>query len=160
MEPDEGAGGGGFMSVRWFGIPAPLVIAGGVVLVYLLFFRGRSGGGGSSSAGGPDTLTTGDTTVGSGAIQVTVNAGGSGDASDTDEGSDDNPQPNPPPPSRGSTVTVPNVTGQPAQMARRVLTRRDLNPAGIAKGIVTGEKPRAGTKVKKDTTVTLTGRKR
>lgn len=148
---DQGGGGGGFMSQRWFGIPAPLVIVGVALIAYFLFFRG-SGGGGTSTAGGPDTQTVGDTTIDTGAVQVSVNTG-STNSNDTTLG--DNDQPGPPPVPKTTTVTVPRVIGEPAGMARRRVTRRGLEPAGITQGRVRTENPAAGTKVKKGSTVTL-----
>lgn len=151
MDP-ETEGGGGFMSQRWFGMPAPVVIIGVALLAYFLFFRNSGGIGQGSSAGGSDTLTTGNTTVESGAVRVVVNAGNNGE---------DNDQPKPPHKGITRTVTVPDVVGKPGEAARDAIMKAGLRarqiPARTPAGkptVVVSENPRGGGKARKGSVVT------
>jgi PASTA domain len=153
MDPDSMQGGGGLMGSRILGIPVLVWVAGAALIAYFIFSRSSSGssGGGTSTAGGSDTLTTGNTTVESGAVRVVVNAG-----NDTD-----NPQPKPPVKGKTRTVTVPEVVGDRGEAARDKITKAGFRfrqiPPRTPRGkttTVTSETPRGGSKAKKGATVT------
>lgn len=152
MDPESG--GGNLLTNRYFGIPGWVILAGVGVLAFWWFSRqsggGLSGGGGSSSAGSNDTLTTGDTTIDSGAVQVTVTTG---DVTN-------NPQPKPPKKPGTATVTVPTVTHMSYPAAANKIKAAGLRPVkqkGFKGSTVEGERPYAGSKVKKYSAVTLIG---
>jgi hypothetical protein len=80
--PDEGGGGGGFMSQRFLGIPAVVWLVGAAIVAYLYFAHksaaGQTAPASSTANQGTVTQTTGATTIDTGAVQVDVNAGGAG----------------------------------------------------------------------------------
>ena len=73
MNPEGIAGG------KTAGIPNLLLIGGVVLVVYFLFFRNSQSGasGQDQTTGGGGTITTGDTTVGTGAVTLNVTQGSS-----------------------------------------------------------------------------------
>jgi len=162
--PAEPEGGGGFMTQKFMGIPAIVWLLGAAAVAYFLFSRNSaSSGSGSSSAGSSDTLTTGDTSVATGAVQVTVNAGGSGDTG----GGGGNTQPSPPTTgtttttTNSGTVEIPNVVGMKGSAAEALLKARGFrttqNPKTTPKGKttkVTRQSPTPG-QAKKGSTVNL-----
>lgn len=140
--------GGGFLTQRFFGIPAWVFLLGAAALAYWYFSRqgGIGGGGASSSAGSNDTLTSGNTTVDTGAVQVTVNTG--------------NTQPGPPSRGKTTTVTVPDVVGKPYPSAAQTIRQAGLKPVkqkGFKGNTVEGERPYRGAKVRRNTAITLIG---
>jgi len=77
MDPEEGQGQPGIMHIPWW-----VWVAGAAVLAYFLFFRNSSSSDAAgSTSGGGGTITSGNTTVDSGAVTISVNT---------------NPQPTPP----------------------------------------------------------------
>jgi PASTA domain len=182
MDPESQQGGGGIMSGKIMGMPSLVFVALVAAAAYFLFFRNKStaSAGGTSDAGSSDTLTSGATTVDTGAVQVTVNAGGSGDAGGGGGGGSvsgggssgggssgggsspggGNPQPSPPQPTGTATVTVPNITGERGEAGKDILAAAGLklkqSPPGSPKGKTTtiiSQNPKGGAKVAKGTTV-------
>jgi hypothetical protein len=88
---------GGFLNMR-----SLLIVAAVAVGAYFLFFRNSSSAGSPSTSGGGGTITTGPTTVKSGAVTVNVKQSSAGTSSTGDDGDTDgtggggNPQPKPP----------------------------------------------------------------
>ena len=72
--PAEG-GGGGFMSQKFYGIPAIVWLGGAAILAYFLFFRNKTSSSAPSSSGGGGTSTTGDITFTPPASPVTTDTG-------------------------------------------------------------------------------------
>jgi hypothetical protein len=99
MSPEDGAGGGmgGIFTAKIMGIPGIVWLIGAAGIAYFIFARKSSAAsaGSPSTSGGGGTITTGQTTIDSGAVTVSVSQGGSGDTS--------NPQPTPTPPPKKST---------------------------------------------------------
>lgn len=78
--------GGGFMSMKFMGIPAIVWIGGAAILVYFLMkHNSQSSQPTNRTSGGGGTVKTGKTVVRSGAVRIDVNGTGVG-----------NPQPKPP----------------------------------------------------------------
>jgi hypothetical protein len=150
MPPDPPEGGQSFLTMKFMGIPALVWVAVVAGVAYWLYSRNASStaAAGSSSAGSSDTLTTGNTTVDTGAVSISIDASGNSD------------QPTPPVTGKATTVTVPNVVGKPGATALDQLKaagfKTSQTPKTTPKGEatkVTTETPKAGTKVAKGSTV-------
>lgn len=159
MVPEQGGAPGGGMP-RPFGIPIMVWVAGAAVIVYFLFFRGSSSAANPQTTGGGGTITTGDTSVGTGAVQVSVTQKG---PTSTNTENEDQDQPQPPGPGpkkhKKKMVKVPNVKGQRAAYAisdiesvgLEAITDPFRNPK--AEYEATGTTPAAGASVPEGTTV-------
>jgi hypothetical protein len=79
--------GGSFLTRKFAGIPAWVILAGVAALAYFLFMRNQGQTPTNSTSGGGGSVHTGKTVVQSGAVKINVNGGTGGD----------NPQPKPPP---------------------------------------------------------------
>jgi hypothetical protein len=76
--PNEG--GGGIMSHKIAGIPTVLIVGVVGLIAYFVFFRNSQSGVNPATSGGGGTITTGNTTIDTGAVQVTVSQGGTHNA--------------------------------------------------------------------------------
>jgi hypothetical protein len=100
MAPETGTSGGGtnFFTQKIMGIPGVVWLIGAAAIAYFLFARSSSSSGSAgspSTSGGGGTITTGQTTIDQGAVQVSVSQTGPSGAS--------NPQPTPTPTPKTST---------------------------------------------------------
>lgn len=170
-DPPAGGGGGSFLTAKFLGIPALVWIAGVAAIAYWLYYRNSaaSGGAASSTAGANDTLTTGDTTVDSGAVSISIDASGDTGGSSSGSGGGGGAggggggtggQPTPPVTGKATTVTVPNIVGKPGATALDQLKTAGLvgsqSPKTTPKGRATTVKtqsPAGGAKVAKGSTV-------
>jgi len=127
-----------------------LLLAGGVLLVaviaYIWFSRRQGSGNGAVTYAGSGGSARSSTVIDKGAVQIRVTQA----------------QPGPPVHRRTGQVAVPDVVGQKyAQAAEQVgdsgLRAKRATPYV---GVVRSEKPRAGTKVKRGSVVTLAGGKK
>jgi hypothetical protein len=84
---DNESGGGSFLTRKFAGIPAWVILAGVAALAYFLFMRNQGQTPTNSTSGGGGQVHTGKTVVQSGAVRINVSGGDGGDE----------PQPKPPP---------------------------------------------------------------
>lgn len=91
MPPEAGPSGGNFLTRKYAGIPAWVILGGVAVLAYLYFSHKSSAtsGGGATSTGGGGQATSGNTVVKKGAVTINVRQSPGQD--------NDQPSPNPPP---------------------------------------------------------------
>lgn len=152
MDPEQ-PGGGGFMSSRIFGIPTIVLIGGIAILAYLYFRHAQNAqaAGSPSTSGGGGTVTTGTTRVEKGAVTINVTQQGSDQDNDT--------QPTPGGRGRRKRVVVPDVTGEKWGQASQELQKTGLKAGRTHPfaGAVRGERPQAGKRVPKGSTVMLSG---
>lgn len=111
-EPATG-GGGNFFTAKIMGIPGVVWLIGAAAIAYFLFARSSSSGsaGSPSTSGGGGTVTTGQTTIDSGAVQVSVSQSGPPQSTTpptvTNPGGPiSNPQPTPTPTPKTGTGNV------------------------------------------------------
>lgn len=148
---------------RVFGLPL-IVWVGIVAVVAYLWFSHRSGnsggglfggltGGGASTSGGGGSATSGNTRIDKGAVQITV--------SQDPAHHRHNHQPKPPVHKKKSAMTtVPDVKGLRYTRAANKLHSAGLNARRVEPyvGTVTKENPGSGQKVKRGSTISLTGK--
>lgn len=139
-----------------FGLPLIVWVLLVAVVAYLWFSRrrltGGSGGGGSSSGGG-GSATSGNTRIEKGAVTISV--------SQDPTRARGNHQPKPPVHKKKSIMTtVPDVKGLRYTRAANKLHSAGLNARRVEPyvGTVTKENPGSGEKVKRGSTISLTGK--
>jgi hypothetical protein len=104
MAPEGGAGGGSLFSKKVMGIPVFLLVIGAAAIVGYLYFKNKSGSqsaGSPSTSGGGGTITSGNTTIDKGAVQVTVTQ-----TPPTSTSTSTSTQPTPPAPAKTSSPVV------------------------------------------------------
>jgi hypothetical protein len=155
MAPEEtGGDGGSFLTRKVLGMPAFVWLALAAAAAYWYFSRHSSSsaagaGAGSGDTGGSGTVTTGGTTVDTGAVQISVDTGGQD-------------QPQPPTTGNKTTVAVPNVVGQRANTAIANLKKagfRYKSSTGPRNPVhtynVSSEAPKGGSKAAKGSVIDL-----
>lgn len=156
-EQESGATGGGFMTRKFFGLPAIVWIIIVIIVAYLYFRRAgsSSGSGGASSTSGSGQADTGDITFTPGTSTVEVE-GNTGPATDTQQNTTQttnnsgtpNPQPtpNPRPPVKSHTGQMKSYTVKKGQSLEQIAKQFGIDVACLAhnnvyvKGEVPGNK--------------------
>lgn len=154
-EQETGTTGGGFMTRKFFGLPAIVWIIIVIIVAYLYFRRAGSSsgaGGGATSTSGSGQADTGDITFTPGTSTVEVQ-GNTGPATDTQQNTTQttnnsgtpNPQPtpNPKPPTKSHTGQMKTYTVKKGQSLEQIAKQFGIDVACLAHNnvYVKGEVP-------------------